>query len=291
MIRSKVKVLSSGQDFLHCKSMGNFFVTQGRVTPKRIVTRNWTCLRFYGCLRYLQLWWRSDKKRSRYPPDNIFPTGNQSFNPNCPKTLCSLSPTPVMLHIKLDQDWPICLRDIQVWNWTRSNTRIFGSKGQVTPNSIVQSGLNSNSSEIFYACPDNVQVSLRSDKTKKAMLRTRSNMLFFGSQGQVTPKWTFRSGQNSNSSKILCLSWKPANLKIIWSKMKALSSGQRFLHYKSMGKFFIASNSKVNGFALIWWAWNCSLVLHISLLYILQLIITGCNPRPLVQNSGIALMW
>ena len=30
--------------------------------------------------------------------------GNQSFDPICPKTLCSLSPTPVMLHIKFDQD-------------------------------------------------------------------------------------------------------------------------------------------------------------------------------------------
>ena len=42
--------------------------------------------------------------------------GNQSFNPICPKTLCSLSPTPVMLHIKFDQDWPTGFRDIQVWN-------------------------------------------------------------------------------------------------------------------------------------------------------------------------------
>ena len=41
--------------------------------------------------------------------------GNQSFDPICPKTLCSLSPTPVMLHIKFDQDWPTGLRDIQVW--------------------------------------------------------------------------------------------------------------------------------------------------------------------------------
>ena len=31
-------------------------------------------------------------------------------------------------------------------------------------------------------------------------------------QGQVTPKWLIRSGRNSNSSKILCLSWLPASL-------------------------------------------------------------------------------
>ena len=40
--------------------------------------------------------------------------GNQSFDPIYPKTLCSLSPTPVMLHIKFDQDWPTGFRDIQV---------------------------------------------------------------------------------------------------------------------------------------------------------------------------------
>ena len=39
---------------------------------------------------------------------------NQSFDPICPKTLCSLSPTPVMLHIKFDQDWPTGFRDIQI---------------------------------------------------------------------------------------------------------------------------------------------------------------------------------
>ena len=48
--------------------------------------------------------------------------GNQSFDPICPKTLCSLSPTPVMLHIIFDQDWPNGLRDIQVWKCGRRRT-------------------------------------------------------------------------------------------------------------------------------------------------------------------------
>ena len=39
--------------------------------------------------------------------------GNQSLDPIRPKTLCSLSPTPVMLHIKFDQDWPTGFRDTQ----------------------------------------------------------------------------------------------------------------------------------------------------------------------------------
>ena len=48
--------------------------------------------------------------------------GNQSFEPICPKTLCSLSPPLVMLHINFDQDWPTGFRDIQVWKCGRQRT-------------------------------------------------------------------------------------------------------------------------------------------------------------------------
>ena len=40
----------------------------------------------------------------------------QSFDPICPKTFCNLFPTPVMLHIKFDPDWPIGFRDVQIQN-------------------------------------------------------------------------------------------------------------------------------------------------------------------------------
>ena len=50
-----------------------------------------------------------------------------SFDPTCLKTLCSLSPPPVMLHIKFDKDWPTGLRDIQV-----RKCKIFVIQGQVT---------------------------------------------------------------------------------------------------------------------------------------------------------------
>ena len=69
--------------------------------------------------------------------------GNQSFDPICPKTFCSLSPTPMMLHIKFDQDWPTDIRDIQV-----RKCKIFVIQGQVTPKWVVWSGPNSNSSEL-----------------------------------------------------------------------------------------------------------------------------------------------
>ena len=54
--------------------------------------------------------------------------GHQSFDPISLKTLCSLSPSPVMLHIKFHQDWPTGLRDIPV-----RKCKIFVIQGQVTP--------------------------------------------------------------------------------------------------------------------------------------------------------------
>ena len=62
-------------------------------------------------------------KNNREKVDIVFPIISQwalsvametSFDPICPKTLCSLSPTIMMLHITSDQGWPTGLRDIQV---------------------------------------------------------------------------------------------------------------------------------------------------------------------------------
>ena len=58
--------------------------------------------------------------------------GLQSFDPICPKTLCCLSPTPMMRHIKYDQDWPMGFRDNQV-----QKCEIFVTQGQVTPKWVV----------------------------------------------------------------------------------------------------------------------------------------------------------
>ena len=80
---------------------------------------------------------RIGSKTAEKSGDIISPTVNKlglsvametSFDPICPKTLCSLSPTPMMLHIKFDQDWPTGFRDIQV-----QMCEIFITQGQVTP--------------------------------------------------------------------------------------------------------------------------------------------------------------
>ena len=68
--------------------------------------------------------------------------GHQTFDPICLKTLCSLSPPPVMLHIKFDQGWPTGLKDIQV-----RKCNILVIQGQVTPKLVVWSGLKSNSDD------------------------------------------------------------------------------------------------------------------------------------------------
>ena len=70
--------------------------------------------------------------------------GNQSFDPICPKTLCSLSPIPMMLHIKFDQGWPTGFRDIQV-----QKCEIFVAQGQVTPKCVVWFGPKSNLTELL----------------------------------------------------------------------------------------------------------------------------------------------
>ena len=47
--------------------------------------------------------------------------GNQSLDPICPKTLCSLSPTQVMLHIKFDKrlaNWLQRYSSLKVWTTT-----------------------------------------------------------------------------------------------------------------------------------------------------------------------------
>lgn len=49
--------------------------------------------------------------------------GNQSSQLICPKTLCSLSSYLIMVHKKLDQDWPAGSWDILRWKcWRRTTT-------------------------------------------------------------------------------------------------------------------------------------------------------------------------
>ena len=71
--------------------------------------------------------------------------------------------------------------------------------------------------------------------------------IFFDAQGHVTPKPAIRYGQNSNSSKNLCLSWLPASFTKIRSKVKATAWRYGFSHYKSMGALCCHGNHSFDG--------------------------------------------
>ena len=61
-------------------------------------------------------------------------------------------------------------------------------------------------------------------------------IIFFGTQGHVTPKWLVRSGRNLNPSNISCLSLLPVSLMKIEFIVTEKKWRHHFLHYKSMGK-------------------------------------------------------
>ena len=142
----------------------------------------------------------SDQKQPRKGGDIFFPLffpiisqwgfllpWKPDFDPICPKTLCSLSPTPVILHIKFDQDWLTGFRDIQV------------QKCEI-----------------------------------------------FDTQGQVTPKWVVWFGPKSYWTELLCLSWLPATLMMIRSKMNELACMETpFSYYISMGMFLDAQGQLI----------------------------------------------
>ena len=123
---------------------------------------------------------------------------------------------------------------------TRLNIGVLDTKGQVTPKSIIRSGRNSNLFEILFLSRSSAKNLIKIQLKRNRLCSGQSQIwLFFGTQGQIFPSEVW-SGGNLNLPQILWLSWLPASFKMIRSNVKALSSGQHFLHYKSMGKFFIA---------------------------------------------------
>ena len=82
-------------------------------------------------------------------------------------------------------------------------------------------------------------------KNEGARVVTTLFIDFSHAQGQLTPKSVMDSCLNSNPFKLLWLTLLPARMKKIHWKMKALEWSQLFSHYKSMGIFPRAANSKV----------------------------------------------
>ena len=113
--------------------------------------------------------------------------GNQNFDPIYPKTLCSLSPTPVMLHIKFDQDRPTGFRDIRVLK-----CKMFVTQGQVTPKWVVWFGSKIKLYRAFMPVLVTSNFDDDSIKNERASMETafshyKSTGNFLDAQGQLTP--------------------------------------------------------------------------------------------------------
>ena len=103
-------------------------------------------------------------------------------------------------------------------------------------NSKVKSPLWPNFERLWDFMPPHVVCKFYKDpiKIKRTMPWTMSSMAFFNNQGQISPKWLVWSGQNSNLSEILCLSWLPASLTKIQSIMNVLA----WRHHYSLWEIF-----------------------------------------------------
>ena len=114
--------------------------------------------------------------------------GNQSFDPICPKTLCSLSPPPppMMLHIKFNQDKLTGFRGIQVQVWNFRHSRASNSKMI----GLIQPKIKLNQAFVPVLVTSNFDDD--SIKNKRASMETafshyKSMGNFLDAQGQLTP--------------------------------------------------------------------------------------------------------
>ena len=115
-----------------------------------------------------------------------------------------------------------------------------GAQGQTTPESVVVSGRNLNSSKLL--CTSSLPARMRMIESKMKELECsqdyshyKSMGIFPDAQGQLTLQSLVRSCRISNSSEMLWMFSLPASMKKIRSKMKALEWSQAFSHYNSKG--------------------------------------------------------
>ena len=166
-----------------------------------------------------------------------------------PKTLCSLSPTPMMLHMdRVKRIWYLSpMRAAKV----QASLRIRA----VSPEPPLLAHTSSESRGTFrqkarslaplngWACAikiyhdgmledtnslDGAHIKLDQDwPTGFRDIKVQKCEIFV-TQGQVTPKWVGWFGPKSNSTELLCLSWLPATLMMIRSKMNELAWRHHF---------------------------------------------------------------
>ena len=122
--------------FPHYKSMGFFSYPQGQLTPKSVVESGQISTSSkLSCMSSLpasmkrirskaieKTWWRRFSHLYN-SMGAICCHGNQRSDPIWIKTYWSLSPTPMMLHIKFHSNRPTGCRDIRVWKCEQTHSR------------------------------------------------------------------------------------------------------------------------------------------------------------------------
>ena len=154
-------------------------------------------------------------------------------NSNASEILC-LSWLPARL-TKIWQKKKKVLSHPQHFLHYKSMGKYFDTQGQVALKRIVPSGRKLNLSEILCLSLFNKFCKFNEDPIKNE--GAIKSTTFFQTSRQAAPKLKVGSGRNSNSYKILCLSWLSARLMEISSKMKVLSCLKHFHHCKSIGNF------------------------------------------------------
>ena len=125
-IHPKMAALEWSQYFSHYNSMGIFPDAHGQLTYKSLVgscrisnpSKMLWLFSLPASIKKIQSKMKEQEWSQGFPHYNpmgaICCHGNQSSDPVWPKTLCSQSPTPMMLQMKFDYDRPAGLRYIHV---------------------------------------------------------------------------------------------------------------------------------------------------------------------------------
>ena len=120
-------------------------------------------------------------------------------------------------------------------------------QGKLTPQSVVQSSRNSNSSKL--SCMSSLPASMKKDQMKISQVKVETP--FSHHEPYLLPwKPVVGSGRISNSFKLLFMLSLPANMKRIRSRTAEKKWRHHFSHYKPMGIFLRrsrAANSSVGG--------------------------------------------
>ena len=214
-IQLEMKALEYPQDFSHYKSMGNFRYGQVQVTPQSLIESVWLKFELVRDVMVVLLTCKNKEDRINNKGARVFTTLHIDFldaqgqitvesvvvsgrNWNSSKLLCmSLLPTRMkLIHTKMKElEWS------QDFSHYKSTGIFQNAQGQITPQSLVKSGPNSNLSEILWL--SSLTASIKKIRSKMKALACSQHFPHYNLMG------AFRCHGHKSSdpiwSKTLCI--------------------------------------------------------------------------------------